>query len=156
MAHELAVAAAEDSAFSGTTIERLVDRAELTARLDAVREGTWWRSCFAAPPVIRLVVPPERTITSTVRSRHDGFELRIADSQRTLSTVAHELAHLLAGLEAAHDARFRAAYVDTATVIAGIAAGEWLAAAFDAAGLDVARRSWPAPFSAEGAGFVVR
>ena len=43
----------------------------------------------------------------------------LATGQRDVATLAHELAHALAGVAGGHDARFRAALVDIVVVLAG-------------------------------------
>lgn len=157
MAHEVAVAAAESAAFDATGFDAPIARAELQAAFTAATGLGWWSECFAgAPPRLQLITPPARTLTSTARQGDGGFEIRIADGQLTRSTLAHELAHVLAGLAAQHDPLFRRAYVDVATVVGEAQTGEWLLAAFDAFALTVAERRWPPPWSARGAGFVIR
>jgi hypothetical protein len=71
----------------------------------------------------------------------------------TVATLAHELAHALAGSAAGHDAVFRIAYADVVGVITNLASTDrrrdlhvhQLLEAFTAAGLPVGARRWPAP-----------
>jgi hypothetical protein len=82
-------------------------------------------------------------------------EVTFAEGQLTLATVAHELAHALAGINHGHDAVFRAAFVDVIAVVAGADAADDLAGSFRAMGIDPAVRRWPAPYWACGDDFVV-
>jgi hypothetical protein len=82
-------------------------------------------------------------------------EIRLADGQRTTATLAHELAHALAGVEAGHDATFRAAHVDVCALLAGGRAAAMLAAAYEVAGVAAGTRRWPTPVRVIGDGFVV-
>lgn len=157
VAHEVAVAAAESAAFEATEFDALITRAELQRAFDAATGSEWWVACFAgSPPALRLVTPPARTQTSTARRREGGFEIRVAAGQLNRSTLAHELAHVLAGIDAAHGPLFRRAFVDVATMVGDTLIGEWLGAAFAGFDLAVADRRWPAPWSASGPGFVLR
>lgn len=157
MAHEAAVAAAEAAAFGGTGFDAPISRVELQRAFDSLIAQEWWSACFAgAPPSLTLVTPPARTLTSTARRREGSFEIRVADGQLSRATLAHELAHVLAGLGTRHDALFRRAYVDVASVVGDVVTGEWLAAAFDEVALALAWRRWPAPWTARGPGFLLR
>jgi hypothetical protein len=82
-------------------------------------------------------------------------EITFAEGQLTLATVAHELAHALAGIDHGHDPVFRAAFVDVIAVLAGPDAADDLAGSFRAMGADPGARTWPAPYWACGDGFVV-
>jgi hypothetical protein len=73
----------------------------------------------------------------------------------SVATVAHELAHALAGVGHGHDGVFRAAYVDVVTALAGAAPAAALAEAFAAMGIAAAARRWPSPHRIAGDGFVV-
>ena len=76
--------------------------------------------------------------------------MRIAPGQHTLGTLAHELAHALAGVTHGHDASFRAAHVDVCALLADRAAAASLVAAYAQIGLTVGRRRWPPPVRACG------
>jgi hypothetical protein len=82
-------------------------------------------------------------------------EIRLTDDQLTTATVAHELAHALAGVDHGHDESFRAAYVDVVAVLAGTGPATALAEAFAAMGIAGGARRWPPPHRAAGDGFVV-
>lgn len=151
-----AVAAAEAAAFDGTSAGDSIQRDDAHRLVEAVVTGAWWRS--AGPSVVVSV--PRRSARSSsaraVRSAVDrAVEVRLTDEQLSPATVAHELAHALAGVAHGHDAVYRSAYVDVTSVVAGAAAGAALADAFVRFGLDVAPRSWPSPWLAEGDDFVV-
>ena len=79
----------------------------------------------------------------------------LATGQRDVATLAHELAHALAGVAGGHDARFRAALVDIVVVLAGPGPAAHLADALARFDLAVAPRPWPPPACAEGEGFVL-
>lgn len=149
-----AVSAAEAAAFDGTSAAEPVRRSEAHHLVDAVIGGAWWRS--AAPPVV-VTIPRRSARSSSARSPAAGgaVEVRLTDEQLSAATVAHELAHALAGVEHGHDEVYRAAHVDVTSVVVGAAAGRALAASFAQFGLTVAPRRWPAPWLAEGEGFVV-
>jgi hypothetical protein len=147
-----AVSAAEDMAFGGTGVDVALDRAGVDLALATITGGPWWISC--GPPV--SLAPPRRgTRSSRARARHDQVEITFAEGQLTLATVAHELAHALAGIGHGHDGVFRAAFIDVIAVLAGSDAADGLADALRAMGVDPAARRWPAPYWASGDGFVV-
>jgi hypothetical protein len=152
-----AVAAAEAAAFGGTAAEQATDRAALSARLGAVVAGPWWQACG---PAVSVVTPRRSTRSSTARAAFavsgdatEPVEIRLADGQLTEATVAHELAHALAGVGHGHDERFRAAHVDVAGVMFGATAAAALYAAYRAFELAVGIRQWPAPWRADGETF---
>lgn len=150
---QVAVAAVEEATFGGTRADIPVDREELHRRLADVVDGPWWRRC--GPPVT-WSTPRRSTRSSTARTHPTvgrGVEIRLAEGQLTTATVAHELAHALAGLTAGHGERFRAAHVDVVALLCGARAGESLAASYGAFGLAVGDRAWPAPWRADGASF---
>lgn len=146
-----AVAAVEDATFGGTELELGLGREELHRRIADVVDGPWWQRC--GPPVT-MSTPRRSTRSSTARSRAtDCVEIRLADGQLTVATVAHELAHALAGIADGHGERFRAAHVDVVALLGGATAGENLGAAYRSFGLPRAERPWPAPWRAEGDSF---
>jgi len=152
----VAVTEAEDGAFGGTELDRTCPLEDLVALADDVTSGSWWAA--AAAPRVRVAGARAGTASSSARAaaaRPGEVVVRVADGQRTVGTVTHELAHALAGVASGHDARFRAAHVDLVAVVAGADAGRMLASAYAAAGVPAGRRGWPAPFRAVGAGFVV-
>ena len=90
--------------------------------------------------------------------RHDGRHaavIRLAAGQHDDVTVAHELAHLLAGIAHGHDERFRAAHVDVVALLAGDRAASMLAEAYTSFGLAAGRRAWPPPVHGSGPTFVI-
>jgi hypothetical protein len=146
------VAAAEEIAFGGTVADAPLVRRALEQRLEALTAGPWWRCCG---PVVTVSTPRGGARSSSARDRPGHVDIRLADEQLTLATVAHELAHALAGVDRGHDAVFRAAFVDVASVLAGAEAAVALADAFVAMGAALAPRRWPTPYWAVGDGFVV-
>lgn len=147
--------AAELAAFDGTDLEALRTLEEIRDLVAAVVEGPWW-------PGPSVVVRPARSDagSSSARSRSSGDDVivRIAATQATHATAAHELAHALAGPDAGHDARFRCAYLDVVLVMTNLEPGRrrgllhqrQLSEAFAAHGLDVGERTWPAADDAAG------
>ena len=147
-----AVAAAEDMAFGGTDLDDPMTRDELECRVGAVVATEWWRG---TGPSIRVTRPRVSARSSSARACGDGVEVRLTDEQLTLATVAHELAHALAGADHGHDPRFRAAHVDVVALVAGAGAAGSLKAAYNAFELRIGPRRWAAPFRADGDGFRV-
>ncbi len=145
-----AVYAAELAAFDGTDLEDVVEFAQLRTSMMSVMAGEWW-------PGPSVDVSPTRTDASTSRCTTSGAgdrtEIRLAGSQTTVATAAHELAHALAGVGAGHGPLFRAAYLDVVAVITNIDTTDrrrelhvdQLATAFSSSGLQVAPRRWPPP-----------
>ena len=149
-----AVAAAEAAALEGTALDDPHARAALHARVAEVVGGSWWTAC--GPPV--TLVTPRRTARSSTARARDGVaavEIRLTDEQLTVATVAHELAHALAGVGEGHGSRFRTAYVDVVALLAGAAAADRLRDAFTTFGVPAGQRAWPAPWRAEGSTFRV-
>lgn len=147
-----AVAAVEDAAFGGTVHDEAIDRRALEQALEGVVDGPWWRSCG---PRVEVVVPRRGARSSSARECGSGVEVRLTDEQLTIATLVHELAHALAGIDAGHGPWFRAAHVDITAVVGGTAIAAALRLAYRDFDLDVAARTWPAPFRALGDGFVV-
>lgn len=143
-----AVYAAELAAFDGTDLEVVVGVERLAAVADRLTAGEWWPGPMV---VVRSARSDARS--STTRCAATGATIRVAESQATVATAAHELAHALAGAGAGHDGRFRAAYLDVIAVLTNLDPTErrgaihvdQLRTAFAAGGLDVADRGWPAP-----------
>ena len=78
--------------------------------------------------------------------------VRLAAPQMTAATLVHELAHVLAGVEAGHGPTFRRAHVDLVGYCFGDAEAEWLLDAYAAMGLAPGERTWPSPPVRRGAG----
>lgn len=143
------VYAAEAAAFAGTDLEALRSFDEVAKMIEAVVRGTWWPG-----PEVRVV--PARSDASSSSARESegaGVVVRLAASQMTVATAAHELAHALAGPGAGHAPVFLTAYLDVVAVITNLDSldrrhrlhVDQLADAFDSAGLVVGNRRWPAP-----------
>jgi hypothetical protein len=143
------VYAAELAAFEGTDLEQLRRFDELAALADEIVAGEWW----AGPPVRLARARVDASSSSTRCAERNGATIRLARGQMTVATLAHELAHALAGSAAGHDAVFRIAYADVVAVITNLASTDrrrdlhvhQLLEAFTAAGLPVGARRWPAP-----------
>lgn len=151
----VAVAAVETAHFGGTDWDDDVPLPELVAAAAIVTAGEWWRA-VGAPAV---VVEPARSSarSSSARGRAGTILIRLAVGQRDRATLAHELAHALAGIDEGHGPVFRAALVDVVDVLGGgaVEAGA-LARRFVADGLHLAPRRWVAPWRWSGDGFVIR
>ena len=150
-----AVGEAEEAAFGGTEAEIEQPWAVLVDRAHALTTGGWW-SAVGGPPV---TVARSRVTarSSCARVRGDGpvVALSLADGQLDLATLAHELAHAVAGVDHGHDDRFRLAEIDVVALIVGSAAARSLAEAFPACGRARAARPWPLPWHLDGDGFRV-
>lgn len=143
-----ALYAAEVAAFDGTDLEVVVSVDTLRDLAGRVTSGEWW-------PARPVEVRPARrdSSTSSARCATSGSVVRIAAEQTTVATLAHELAHCLAGSARGHDAVFRRAYLDVVAAVTNVDSADrrhelhvdQLAGAFAAAGLAVAARTWPAP-----------
>jgi hypothetical protein len=138
------VYAAELMAFDGTELEVLVPFDQLVVMAHHIVTGAWW----PAGPV-RVIRARRDARASTTRSCVDfgtgSAVVRLAASQCTQATLAHELAHVVVGVGAGHGSGFRRAHVDVAAVMFGAERATWLADAYVAAGLALADRSWPLP-----------
>jgi hypothetical protein len=147
-----AIAAAEEIAFGGTALETPIPRRDVERSMAEVVDGPWWRSCAVA---VTVVTPRRDARSSSARAGDDGIEIRITDEQLTGVTVAHELAHALAGPAHGHDDTYRAGYIDIVAVLVGADAAARLAGAFVEVGIAAGGRRWPPPYRAAGDGFVV-
>jgi hypothetical protein len=75
--------------------------------------------------------------------------IHLAGPQMTPATLIHELAHVLAGVDAGHGELFRRAHVDVANFAFGSDRGSWLDAAYGGAGLTLGTRRWPQPVAVD-------
>ena len=136
-----AVYAAEIAAFEGTSYETVVALDELLVLAELVTSAAWW-PCGATD-----VVKARRDAASS-STRQQGIAapvVRLAAPQMTPATLLHELAHVLAGLDAGHGERFRRAHVDLVGYAFGDTEAGWLLDAYAAVDLEPGDRSWPAP-----------
>ena len=156
-----AVYACEIAAFDGTDLEELRPHDSIAALIERVVSAPWW-----AGPRVRVEAARRGTgssgthgpISTQTRAGDTPVTIRLAASQATIATAAHELAHALAGVGHGHDALYRRAYLDVITVITNLDVGdrrgdlhaEHLAAEFAAAGLPVAARGWTSPGDSSG------
>lgn len=143
------VYAAESAAFAGTDLELVRPFDEVSSVIAAIVDGPWWPG---AP--VRVVAARRDAASSSARERADGSTvIRLAAEQTTIATVAHELAHSLAGPGAGHSPLFLAAYLDLVAVVTNIDSRDrrhrlhvdQLREALVAAGLVVGARTWPPP-----------
>jgi hypothetical protein len=148
-----AVYEAEEQAFGGTALDDTVAFTVLARLGGDVVTGPWWSA--AGGPAVNVLPARADAASSTARAGTGTATVRIAAPQCTAATLAHELAHVLAGVGHGHDARFRAAHVDVAELLGGHAAGAQLRAAYQDFGLAVSPRPWPPPMRAEGDSFTV-
>lgn len=153
-----AVYAAEESAVAGTDLDEPRPLGELCRVAAAVVSGDWWRA--AGGPVV--TVGAARTGTTSSRTvaavgARDGVPVvvRLAPGQWSVATVAHELAHALAGVEHGHDGRFRAAHVDLVAMVGGAGPAAALTASYADHRVPAGPRAWPPPVRATGTGFVI-
>lgn len=143
-----AVYAAELAAFDGTSYEALTALPDLIGLAARVTGSAWWPHGS-----IDVVAARSDAASSSTRQRGGARPvIRLAAGQLTPATVVHELAHVLAGLDAGHGPRYRRAYVDLVTFCWGSEAAGWLRAEFERARLPLGAREWPMPTPASGSG----
>lgn len=143
------VYAAEAAAFDGTDLESIRPYESLASIVEAVVASAWW----PGPPVDMRPARRDAASSSTRALRDGSTAIRLAAEQMTLATAAHELAHALAGPGAGHSPTFLAAYLDVIAVVTNLDTSarrhhlhvDQLRRSFDAAGLTVGQRRWPAP-----------
>lgn len=146
--------AAEEAAFGGTDVDAPQAFADLVELAAGVVAGSWWQAC-GGPPV-ELVTARAGAASSSARpSNRRGVLVRLAAGQLTAVTVAHELAHALAGVASGHDERFRAAHVDVVAVLAGQPLADDLRRCYVDHGVPAGARAWPLPHRVSGPGFVI-
>ena len=141
-----AVYAAEIAAFEGTSHEVIADFDVLVALASTITGAGWW-------PHGPIEIRRARRDAGSSSTRQRGSEVpvvRLAAPQMTAATLAHELAHVLAGLAAGHGPVFRRAHVDLVGVALGADEAEWLLDAYAAMGLAPGERTWPAPTVRDG------
>jgi len=151
-----AVYAAEEVAFGGTDLDEELPLAALFAAAGQLTAGEWWRS--SGGPAVTVTAARMDARSSAARAAGGTgahVSITLAHGQGTLATVAHELAHALAGVRHGHDATFRAAHVDVVALLAGADAADRLAAAYRELGVPTGGRQWPPPVRMVGHGFVV-
>lgn len=146
-----AVYTAEAVAVGGTDLEDLLDLDALRVLARRVTADPWW----AGPAVdVRAArVDAASSSASGPVGRRDEIVVRISAPQATLATLAHELAHALAGVERGHDPTFRRAMLDVIAVVTNLdttdrrrrAHVDALAEAYAGLGLAVGDRRWPEP-----------
>jgi hypothetical protein len=143
------VYAAETAAFDGTDLESVLPFELVSAAIGAVAGGPWW----PGTPVSVTAARRDATSSSARLVEGETTVIRLAAEQMTIATAAHELAHALAGPAVGHSPVFLAAYLDVVAVITNLDSRDrrhqlhvaQLRGAFDAAGLVVGERRWPAP-----------
>lgn len=132
---------AEVAAFDGTTAERVTAFDEITSLAASVMTASWW-------PRGRIDIVRRRADARSSVTCQDGARdpiIRLAPAQLTPATIAHELAHVLAGVVHGHDGVFRRAHVDVVGWALGPHAAGWLETAYAGHRLDLGERDWPAP-----------
>ncbi len=146
-----AVYLAEDMAFGGTDLDELVGLAglvELATQL-TVHDG-WW----PGPAVqVRAGRSDARSSSASVGGAGPEVVVRISAVQANRATLAHELAHALAGPAQGHDGVFRRALLDVVGALTNLDPADRrrsvhvdaLADAYAHLGLPVADRRWPPP-----------
>ena len=160
-AERSALYAAELAAFDGTDLEVVRQFHQVRARIDAVVAGSWWPG--GAVDVRAARSDAHSSSTRCTASGGGLGVIRLARSQTTIATAAHELAHVLAGPANGHGALYRRAYLDVVRVMTNIDSTDrrldlhvnQLTDAFSAAGLDVGVRHWPAPPAGMGRAFAL-
>ena len=147
-----AVYAAERAAFDGTDLEAVRPLNVVRSLAARVVGGAWW----PGPPVDVRAARSDAMSSSARSNRQSSggvVVIRIAPPQCTVATLAHELAHALAGVEAGHGAVYRCAALDVVEVITNLDTTDrrghlharQLLAAYESAGLGGGERRWPPP-----------
>lgn len=147
-----AVYAAESAAFDGTDLEDQRQFEQLADLTVSMTTCPWWPGPVVAVRLARRDARSSSTRCEADR-RLESTTISLASEQLTTATLAHELAHALAGVRRGHDATFRAAYLDVVAVMTNLDPRDrrrnlhvaQLGSAFEAAGLDVGSRHWSAP-----------
>jgi hypothetical protein len=135
------VYAAESAAFEGTGYELTVAFDELLRLSERVTAGDWW---VLGPVEIRASRSDARS-SATRWTGEDGPVIHLAGPQMTMATLAHELAHALAGRTHGHDSVYRRAHLDVVGVLLGEVPRVWLEEAYRLHGLRVGHRRWSTP-----------
>ena len=136
-----AVYAAEIAAFEGTSYEAVTPFDELLALGSLVTNAAWWPHGD-----IELVPARSDAGSSSARQRGSGPPvIRLAAPQLTPATVLHELAHVLAGIQAGHGPLFRRAHVDLVGYAFGDEPATWLVDAYRSMALEPGARRWISP-----------
>jgi hypothetical protein len=152
-----AVYVAEQMAFDGTDLERVLDVGTVGALVAGITGGNWWPAGR-----VGLRRPRADARSSSCTWGPDAPVVAIAAGQATVATIAHELAHALAGADAGHGPTFRRALLDVVQVATNlddstVRSGpidlrrrgrlhvDQLSDALGAAGLGVGDRAWPPP-----------
>jgi hypothetical protein len=143
-----ALYAAELAAFDGTSYESLRPFADLSALARRVTDAEWWPH----GPVELVAARSDAESSSTRQWASERPVVRLAFGQMTQATLLHELAHVLAGVDAGHGPRFRRAYVDLVGFAWGAEPAGWLRHELDAMRLSLGTRSWPMPPVQSGGG----
>jgi hypothetical protein len=149
-----AVYAAEEAALGGTDLDRTVSFRDVQGLTAGVVAGAWWASCDA-PTVSVVGARSDASSSSASSDGRTGVLIRLAPSQCTASTVAHELAHALAGIGHGHDGCFRAAHVDVVALLGGKQLSTMLAQSYRDHGVPPGDRAWPPPERGRGRDFVI-
>lgn len=149
-----AVYAAEEAAFGGTDVDSVRSLSQLIELADTVTTGEWWHSC-EAPSVVVVAARADAGCSSAGASVRRTVVIRLSVAQLTVATLAHELAHALAGVGRGHDDSFRAAHVDVIALLAGRDLANALERCYVDHRVPAGRRAWPVPNRIVGAGFVI-
>ena len=143
-----AVYAAEIAAFEGTSYESISDFEQLVATAVRITSSGWWPHGHIA--VLRARADAG---SSSARQHHGSAPvIRLAAPQMTPATLVHELAHVLAGIQAGHGPLFRRAHVDLVGSVFGESEASWLLDAYAAMHLVPGTRTWPQPPMRRGTG----
>ncbi|MEM1333260.1 MAG: hypothetical protein AAGG08_07360 [Actinomycetota bacterium] len=146
------VYAAEAAAFEGTDLEQVRPIEQILDLVRMVASGQWW----PGPGVVAVGMRADAS-SSCARAVEGHVEIRIARTQATWATAAHELAHAVAGVSAGHGPTYRRAMLDVVDVVTNTAIGDrrgrvhtdQLTDAYRAHDLDVGERAWAAPTASD-------
>ena len=157
-----AVYAAELAAFDGTDLEEVQPFDMIRGALERVVSESWWSGGIVDVQQARSNASSSSTRCAVSEQSLKAI-IRLSALQMTVATAAHELAHVLAGVERGHDAVYRRAYLDVVRVITNLDTTDrrhdthvsQLADAFARAGLLLGERAWQPPPDAIGGAFAL-
>ncbi|HET8930432.1 MAG TPA: hypothetical protein VFN21_07235 [Acidimicrobiales bacterium] len=143
-----AVYAVEHSVFAETLFSDPVGAAGMLDLAGLVADSGWWQrngTTFEIAPTRREA----QHSSATAEPAGGGpAQIRISVHQEDAATLAHELAHLLAGSHGAtppHGPTFIAAELDVVSLVCGTIAARRMSRAFSEAGIAASARTWEPP-----------
>jgi putative metallohydrolase (TIGR04338 family) len=88
---------------------------EVQAYVDSLTSANWWESRYARIERIDVVTAPDMVAVAS----HSKCAIGIGASRRTLNTVLHEVAHLIAGEAVGHEGKWVRTFLELTYFAAG-------------------------------------